>query len=113
MVGTRAIADVERETGPQVAGPETSRAVRALLRLDRRAFCVWLASGLRPCATARCTAMRSPESHNHSSGAASPSTATQAGTTETSRGGRIRTGDLGLPKAARYQASLRPVGSQI
>ena len=33
-------------------------------------------------------------------------------TTLTSRGGRIRTGDLSLPKRALYQAELRPEAKQ-
>ena len=38
-----------------------------------------------------------------------PTSATVTSTVRTSRGGRIRTGDLPLPKRALYQAELHPV----
>ena len=78
-------------------------------RLDRQASCVSFASGLHPDAAARCTAMRSPESLNHTSGAASPSRSTQVDGSATSRGDWIRTSDLPAPSRMRYQTAPRPV----
>jgi hypothetical protein len=52
--------------------------------------------------------MRSPESHNHASGAASRSRPTQVDTTAVSRGDWIRTSDLPAPSRMRYQTAPRP-----
>ena len=102
-----------KEAGAREPAPRRAARSEPLLRLDHAASRLSLASGLHPDAAARCRTMRSPESHNHSSGAASPSSPTQVETTAVSRGDWIRTSDLPAPSRMRYQAAPRPEGTSV